>query len=90
MSENRQNPAGLPSENEIGTTLAFLERGFEDLQRQLNGNLTSRSHLLIALSSVVETNLRPSNQSSNDVLCISATESVLLLRTAMSSSTRPA
>lgn len=46
MSENRQNPTGIPSENEIGTTLAFLERGFEDLQRQLDINLSGRSHIL--------------------------------------------
>lgn len=42
MSENRQNSTGLPDENQIGTTLAFLERSYEDLLRQFNGNLTSK------------------------------------------------
>jgi len=54
MSENRQNPTGLPSENEIGTTLAFLERAFEDLQRQLDGDLTSRSHILETVQTISE------------------------------------
>jgi len=53
MSENRQNPTGLPSEKEIGTTLAFLERGLEDLQRQLDGSLTSRSPLLETCQGIV-------------------------------------
>lgn len=40
MSEGRRSATGLPSENEIGITLKFLERDFEDLQRDLEGDIS--------------------------------------------------
>lgn len=45
MSQNTRSASGLPVENEIGTTLALLERNFEDLQRQLGGDISGWSGL---------------------------------------------